>query len=620
MATLLGGAALACVALVYALFFDGDDPTRRADLGDLVDPGAAAGFNVLFITLDTTRVDHLSCYGYQAVTTPTIDSLLETGVRFDHAFTPVPVTLPAHASMMTGLEPYHHGVRSNGRYRLAEEHTTLAETLRGQGYLTAAFVSTFALDERFGLSQGFDTYDFRISNEGRAGPTSLASERGAGHVTEAALRWLSAQSEVANPPSFFLWVHYYDPHAPYHSPIQASQPLRFTGLPPITAAYDAEIAFADEQIQRLLSALDRRGLRERTLVVLVTDHGEGLGDHGEDEHGGFIYDETVRVAWLLSCPALFDRAYRVDDRVVGVIDVAPTVLELLGVASSADVDGLGLLTASSDPDRAIYLETLTTKESFACAPLYGLRRLSDKLIIAPRAEYYDLQDDPREADNCWEPSDPEVAMLTSRLEVFVAAGSGESSAARTLSAEEHNRLAALGYVGFDAQETGELADPKDRIPIMSEIREAIMVLEAGRVEEALAIAKEKAALSPGMDIPVILVSQILEHLERREEAVRVLDDYARQYESLEVLVRLARLHSVMGQYARMETALQAAELLDPHLGVVPLMRGNQHAAEGRFADAIHEFERALELDAERIGPDVRNRLQAARQLLRQSSP
>lgn len=610
-------AALLLGLLLSSLLRSDDESTRPVVLGELLHPGAAAGFNVLLITLDTTRADHLSSYGYRAVTTPTIDSLLATGVRFEHAFTPVAVTLPSHTSMMTGLNPYHHGVRTNGRYRLAEEHTTLAETLRAEGYATAAFVSSFALDERFGLSQGFDTYDFRVSERGRASPTSLANQRGGAEVTKAALDWLSERDKATKSEPFFLWVHYYDPHAPYASPIQAQQPLRFQGLSPIVAAYDAEIAFVDEQMQRLLNALDRADRRKRTLVVVVADHGEGLGDHGEDEHGGFVYDETVRVAWLISCPSLFDRAYRVDDRVVGMIDVAPTVLEILGVKLSAPVDGVGLLTAPLDPDRAIYLETLLTKENFACAPLFSLRRLNDKLIIAPRSEYYDLRNDPRETVNRWTPTDPAVIELTGRLNSLLGDGGGESSSARTLSDEERKRLAALGYVGFSGEESGELADPKDRIPIMGELREAIMAMEAGRPDEALTIAKEKAALMPGVDTPVLLVSTILEQLDRRPEAVQVLEDFARTYESIDVLVHLARLHLAMRQFTEMEKALDAVELLDPRQGVVPLIRGDRLAVEGHFAEAIQEFERAMKLDAERIGPEGLRRIETARQRLRQ---
>lgn len=582
--------------------------SRPVVLSELASPGAAAGFNVLLITLDTTRADHLGCYGYEAARTSAIDSLVDRGVIFDHAFTPVPVTLPAHATIMTGLEPFHHGVRGNGTYQLPAERNTLAEILAGEGYSTAAFVASFAVDRRFGLDQGFGVYDFSVSDEGRGGPLSFENERGAGHVTDSALRWLDGHDRAGESAPFFMWVHYYDPHAPYAAPSGFRQP----GPASLISAYDEEIAFVDSQIRRLLDALDAKGLRNDTLIVLVSDHGEALGDHGEDEHGGFIYDETVRAAWVLSCPALFAGPSRVDDRVVGLVDVAPTVLELLGTAAPAGVDGLSLFSAPVDPDRAIYLETLLTEDKFACAPLHGLRRLEDKLIVAPRAEYYDLRDDRREIENRWEPAHPQVAVLTDRLEAIMSTGASMARADRKVSDDELRRLAALGYVGFSTGDTGPLPDPKDRIPMLGELRAAIALMEQGRLPEALAAAREKVAAMPGVDTPVLLLVRIHRHLGQRQEALQVLNEFLESHSSAEVLVSLAIVHFELGQFEEMETALQGVERLDPRRGIVPMLRGDRLIAEGRYEQAADQYERAIEIDGERIGPLGPAKLQKAR--------
>ena len=244
--------------------FDGPAP---ALLSDLVEAGEATGVNVLLVTLDTVRADRLGCYGHESAETPTLDALAARGVRFDDAITSVPVTLPSHATILTGLSPLSHGVRDNGRYRLAEEHVTLTEVLSSHGYDTAAFVGCFVLDARFGLDQGFDTYDFEVSADGYHPQMPDFNERSATGVTDAVVRWLDERAiSGANAP-FFAWVHYFDPHQPYQSPLQRLP--RFAVRP-----YDAEIAYVDAELQRVLDKLGDLGVRDRTVVVVAGDHGK----------------------------------------------------------------------------------------------------------------------------------------------------------------------------------------------------------------------------------------------------------------------------------------------------------------------------------------------------------
>ena len=594
------------------------DPTRPVVLADVVEPGDAAGYNVLLITLDTTRADHLGCYGYEALATPAVDSLLEHGVRFDDAVTNVPVTLPSHATIFTGLVPYRHGVRNNGTYRLDAEQVTLAEILKDNGYATAAFVASFVLDKRFGLDQGFDAYDFEISDEGRYSPTSLACERGANHVTSAAIEWFNARRNSAAAAPFFLWVHYYDPHAPYESPLADS--ARFAERSRI-AAYDAEIAFVDLHVQKLLNTLDEHGLRERTLLVLVSDHGEALGEHGEQEHGGFLYEASMRVALMFSCPSLFDRPYRVDDRLVGTVDIVPTIAELLGIPLRVPVDGQGLLMTERDPKRTVYMETTYTQSHMGCAPLFGLRHHADKFILAPRSEYYDLRRDPAELHNLYGTANPKIEALQQQLALIMGDWSGKTTASRTMSDEEAERLAALGYASLTtATGSDNLPDPKDQVPMLVMLGEARDLMKQGRYEEALVIAQEMADQIQGIEPPILTVAEIHIELGRRDEAVRVLSEYAEAHPSVEVLVALASELSVLKRFDEVERTLQAAELLDPLCGSIPMLRGDRLFEEQRYAEAAAQYRKALEIDGQRLGPMAGAKLSEALKLTNARSP
>ncbi|MFP3940102.1 MAG: sulfatase, partial [Thermoanaerobaculia bacterium] len=262
--------------------------SRPAPEPELPPPGAAAGYNLLLVTLDTTRADHLGAYGDAGAETPNLDRLAAGGLRFTDAVTPVPMTLPAHATLLTGLDPPGHGVRINGRFVLGQEHETLAEALRRAGYETAAFVSSFVLDRRFGLAQGFDRYDARLETT-RAAAFAPQTERSAEAVTDAAVEWLEGRRAAGGEGRpVFLWVHYFDPHDPYEPPEPFAS--RFADRP-----YAGEIAYVDRELGRLLASLERTGLAGRTVVVATADHGESLGEHGERYHSRTLYEGAVRV-------------------------------------------------------------------------------------------------------------------------------------------------------------------------------------------------------------------------------------------------------------------------------------------------------------------------------------
>ena len=334
--TLVVVASVALVAAVLIAFLwrggDRRESTDAATLRRLGEPARAKGYDLLVITMDTTRADRIGCYGYGRAETPHVDELARRGVRFAQAIAPTPITLPSHASLFTGLYPPAHGVRNNGTFALGSNQTTLAELLGAAGYATGAAVGAFVLEARFGLDQGFESYDDTVVPRARGAAEHTFAERRAAAVTDSAIAWLGGHLEGEDRKPFFIWAHYFDPHGPYRPPEPYGE--RFSGSP-----YDGEIAYTDAEIGRLLRFIDERGDEDRTLVLLTADHGEALGDHGETTHSILVHDSTIRIPLIFSCPSLFDDAYVAGDRVVSLVDVMPTLLSLLGVAAEQAFDG-----------------------------------------------------------------------------------------------------------------------------------------------------------------------------------------------------------------------------------------------------------------------------------------
>lgn len=352
------------------------------DVGRLARGLTPSDLNLLFITMDTTRADRLACYGEQGVATPSLDRLAAGGVQFDQAIAAAPLTLPAHSTIFTGEPPPRHGVRDNGGYTLDAKRVTLAEVLARGGWRTGAFVGAFVLDSKWGLDQGFDRYadDFDLT---KYASISLGDvSRPGSQVVDRALEWLNQQGDRR----FFAWLHFYDPHTPYDPP----EPFRtqYAGRP-----YLGEIAYMDAQIGRVLGWLRDRGLDDRTIVVAMGDHGEGLGQHREASHGFFVYDSTLRVPLLIRAP--YDRlAHRRVPAVVRSEDVLPTVLDLLGQPVPPESKGTSLVPlmtgASADLNLDAYSESYYARYHYGWSELRALRAGRFKLIAAPRPELYDL--------------------------------------------------------------------------------------------------------------------------------------------------------------------------------------------------------------------------------------
>ena len=560
--------------------------------------GAARDFNVVLFTLDTLRSDRVGCYGYGGVETPVIDGLAAAGVRFADAVSVVPMTLPSHASIMTGDYPPTHGARDNGTYRVVAQRETLAERFKAAGYSTAAFIAAFVLDHRFGLDQGFDVYDDQITAQHRAaGAEPLNPQRAGDVVTDAAMRWLESHHAQQPERRFFAWVHLFDPHLPYNPP----EPFRsrYAADP-----YDGEVAFTDVQVGRFVDRLRELGQLERTLIVLVGDHGEGLGDHGESGHSLLIYGATMKVPLVFYCPALIPEGRVVADRVVATIDMAPTIADLLGLPA-LECDGLSLLQPDVDPDRAIYLETTAPELNHGWSPLYGLRRHRDKVIEAPTPEYYDLHADPGELQNLWSDRLDEAEPLAERLDALLSAfaqGGGEGESGLALDADARRKLEALGYIGSGAApELGPLPDPKDMIARFDEDQRRANALVAAEQPQAaiplikglLAVTPRDASLWSLLSLAQTQTRQIDDAIESRLRAIEIQPNDANAW------VALANLQYGRGDAEACRVSLAEAERLDPDLGEIYLTRARHAVRDKQYDRAITECEAAARRDPTR---------------------
>jgi choline-sulfatase len=415
---------------------------------------------ILIVTLDTTRADYLSAYGSGRVWTPNLDRLAADGVVFEQAMTVAPLTLPAHCSLFTGLLPPRHGVRDNAGRSLATDHQTLAAVLQRRGFDTAAFVGSVVLGSGRGLEAGFDVYNDGITT-GRSGGRGL--QRPADQVVDEAVSWLEGRHDAP----FFLWVHLYDPHAPYDPP----EPFRTAYRDDL---YAGEIAFADAQIGRLLDSLDRRRLLDRTAVIVAGDHGESLNEHGESGHGIFIYQNVIRVPLIVRIAGVSPRRM---PEVARLVDIMPTVLELVAAPPTA-TDGVSLVDGMTGAEGLLDLQAYSESlypERFGWSRLRSLRAGRLKLIEAPRPELYDLQTDPDEQNNIYAERPAIAAVMSRRLSALTVQDAFRDDVDDPVrpGPETIERLAALGYVGTADptlnQATQPLPDPKDHIGELSRL-------------------------------------------------------------------------------------------------------------------------------------------------------
>jgi arylsulfatase A-like enzyme/Tfp pilus assembly protein PilF len=481
--------SLCCLLLILICISFFLAPAVASASGQATANRSAIPPNVLLVTIDTLRPDHLHCYGYDQIQTPNIDAIAADGVRFENAYTPIPITLPSHSVILTGTYPMLNGMHDFSGNNLNAAQATLASVLHARGYDTGAIIAAAVLDRRFGLNQGFDFY-YDHFDFSRLAETNLdLMERPANQVIDQALQWLAKPRRKP----FFLWVHLYDPHYPYKPPAPFSETYK-------SNLYDGEIAFADTQLGRLLGDLKRRGLYDRTLLVLSGDHGEGLGEHGEQTHGFFIYNSTLHVPLMVKPPRGTKFESKVVADQVSLVDVMPTVLGLLGIPLPAKVQGKNLaqhlLHGGSLEASPLYSETYLPRIHFNWSELRGLNRQSFHFIDGPKPELYDIAQDPHELQNLNADKQAVSSELRSQLTSVIKKYSADRPMAQksTLDPELAERLRSLGYAAFAAGEESpvsdpKLPDPKDRIQVYETVTAAIEDSQHGRFAESIAKLK-----------------------------------------------------------------------------------------------------------------------------------
>jgi arylsulfatase A-like enzyme/Flp pilus assembly protein TadD len=605
---------------------------RHGSKGTRVIHGGLHGANVLLVTIDTLRADHVGAYGGPHGLTPTLDGLAAEGLRFASVYSHVPLTLPSHTSLMTASYPVHNGVRDNGTVALKQGSPTLATALAVAGYRTAAFVAAFVLDARFGLNRGFDTYDDRMLG---SRPELRTLQRNAEEVLSAARDWIvsrAAGQASSAPKRWFVWTHLYDPHQPYTPP----EPYRSRYAADL---YSGEVAYADAALGTFLRQLRATGALTNTLIVVTSDHGESLGEHGERTHGLFAYDATLRVPLIMWAP--FQIRPTVFAEPVRLVDVAPTILDLLGLVPFANIDGRSIRPFVDGElafeDSGSYFEALNANIARNWAPLTGMIWRGWKLIDLPIPELYDIASDPHEQRNLYAARRERARDLEKHLDTITNRASIPRRFA-SIDADADARLRSLGYaVGWSAKRAMRYTaaeDPKTLIHLHATLEDAGASWSRGDVEAAIRGVRRVIAERPDFMPAYDRLASMLRASGRINEAVSVLDEVAHDTRadrsllralaenlreagelgrSADVLADLVKrdssdLQSVeaLGQtYARMGRTRQAEILFkrviqaSPNASDTLYSLGTLYLSESRTADAIKALSRAIA-----INPDL----------------
>jgi tetratricopeptide (TPR) repeat protein len=537
---------------------------------------------IVLVTIDTLRADRLGAYGSTAGLTPNLDRFAEHAVRFAGAVTQVPLTLPAHATILTGLHPARHGIRTNDGFQLADVHT-LAEVLQARGYATGAFIGGYPLRASSGLVRGFDRYDDDFLKQ------SAIVERRADEVVNAVMAWVDAhRSQLV-----FVWLHLFDPHSPYTPP--APFATKYASSP-----YDGEIAYTDAALGRFFEQLERRGLLEAAAAIVVADHGESLGEHGERTHGTFLYDATIHVPLLVKWPSAQSH---VVDAPVETADLAPTIAAMAG-ASLPAVDGQSLLPlvggAAGDPDRPAYAESYYQNVLLGWSPLRAVRTRRWKFIDAPRPELYDLEDDPAERLNRVDTR----GALAAGLQRALPAVSEHATASTASGGESAERLRALGYVSGATIPTPatRAVDPKDRVDVWAQIEDGI-----DRVERDPAAARPFFERALALDPSNGLAMKYLGDASFRTGRLDLARAHYRRalvagFRHPDVFVNLASIAERQGRPDEARAALEEALRAAPADADVWNRLGLLQATGGRVDQARDAFAKAISAAPDRPEP------------------
>ncbi|MCU0276609.1 MAG: sulfatase-like hydrolase/transferase [Acidobacteria bacterium] len=550
-------------------------------------------FNLLLITLDTTRADSIGAYGNREAATPNIDRLAQNGVMFRDCYAAVPLTLPSHCTLFTGRYPPAHGVRNNGTYFLPDTETTLAEVLKARGFRTSAFIASFTLLSKFGLGQGFEVYDETFRQSQAA--LNFHDEIPANEITRKFSSWL----EKTHGERFFSWLHFFDPHHPYlrHAEVDA----RFSGSE--RRAYEGEIAYVDLHIGEIIRLLEAKKLLERTIIVVVGDHGEAFGEHQEFGHGVFCYEESLKVPLVLYNPVLFTRGRQVAGR-VSLADVLPSLLHYLAIAVPEKVQGVsfhGLAAGRGERQpRDIYFESRFGMEANNWAPITGMIAGNHKYISLIEPELYDLGSDPAERVNRHRQKNILARGLDSKLRRFLLDHSSSAGAGRReLSAADVDSLKTLGYISASSAKAKDMIDPKQGYGLYAQVELLKEKARAGEHARVQAELERLVAANPGVQLPGFfeLEFSIKKNTGRAAEALAVLEKASAAFPDHELFkLILATELSSRGLVARAQELCR--ELLDrnPRFAAALILLGDMAREQGRRAEAAGHYRRALAIE------------------------
>ena len=555
--------------------------------------------NVLLITVDTLRADHLGCYGYRSIKTPNIDELAHQGVRFERAYAQVPLTLPSHVVILTGTYPMYNHVRDFTGVGLPANIGIISEAFKRHGYATAAFVSAFVLDgSAWGLRRGFDVYDDRFDpNQYQTRNPGNIQRRG-DETVDSFLAWFAKRPSKP----FFVWIHLYDPHSPYEPPEPYSSQYR--GHP-----YDGEIAFDDAQVGRVLKNLQDAGIYDRTAIAFLSDHGESLGEHGEAEHGFFLYNATIHVPLIVKPAATQAKRARNVGAVVSTVDVAPTLLQMARlddpITRQFQGRSLATLLAGESPaesrNRTAYSETLYPLNNFGWSPLKSLITRAYAYIEAPEPELYDLKMDPGEKRNLFAQHRAEANSFKGQLDAMESryAGRTPAAGANPLPRETVEKLKSLGYLAYSAPASArrpgaKLADPKSKIQVYQTVERANDLAEAGRFREADSLVQQLSRTETKLYLIPFMRGEYASFEGRHKDAQQYfLACLKLNPDFQQAILGLAKAYHADGQTDKAKTFLELDVHKYPHdfLGYYGLA---VIASETRkYAEAISNFQACL---------------------------
>jgi arylsulfatase A-like enzyme/tetratricopeptide (TPR) repeat protein len=552
-------------------------------------------YNLLFLTLDTTRADRIGAYGYANAETPSIDGLAQRGVLFKNCYASVPLTLPSHATLFTGREPIAHGIRNNGTYVLRQEETTLAETMQALGYRTFAVIASFTLHSKFGMSQGFDVYDDSLDFNTAA--NNIRTEISADKAYAKFKNWF----ENNHAQKFFSWVHFYDPHSPYDPPPEYKS--RFSD-----DYYDGEIAYTDGFVGRIVEDLRSKGILNKTLIIVAGDHGEAFGEHREFGHGIFCYEESLKVPLIISNPTIFREERRVISQRVRLTDIMPTVLELYGLDVPRNIQGKSLAPPlfgeKENHDTQIYVESLFGKEDMGWAPLTGMILGDHKYISLPTPELYDLTSDPEEKRNLFGEKKSLAKKIDRRLSQYVQNNSNSGgSARRTLTEADRERLESLGYVSPFSGEAKKELDPKDEIDLLNEILAVKKLLDKGNIEDAEKRLPALLESEQGVRIPPFYDSLCNMYKEQgdMDKATEILEKAVQQFPGKKRFrVNLALLHLETGKVLEAERLSLAIVDGYPDVAQAHSILALIYKGKGEIDKAAFYYDKALEIEPSNV--------------------